>query len=182
MSYIVQKRDPSQQMQSLFHHSLIKMVVMHQLQQKGIPWEVFIAHEVFTNPQAHPQRNMPSSSHPPVLTPPSSPTDHATPYTHIPSPQDNPPSSPSWNALDNDESENEQSSDHEGEGNDHSSSEVEEKGEEVNDEAESMETKGSDDVGNKEERSEESNREKSASEEDEGSAEGNEYTNEESGK
>ena len=53
MSYIVQKRDYPQQMQSLFHHSLIKMVVMHQLQDKGIPWETFIANEVFTSPQAH---------------------------------------------------------------------------------------------------------------------------------
>ena len=32
MSYIVQKRDYPQQMHNLFHHSLIKMVVMHQLQ------------------------------------------------------------------------------------------------------------------------------------------------------
>ena len=55
MSYIVQKRDYPPQMQSLFHHSLIKMVVLHQLQQKGIPWEVSIAHEVFTNPQHHHQ-------------------------------------------------------------------------------------------------------------------------------
>ena len=86
MSYIVQKRHPSQQMQSLFHHSLIKMVVMHQLEQKGIPWEVFIAHEVFTNPQPHPQQNMPSSSHPHVLTPPSYPDEHVSPSTHIPSP------------------------------------------------------------------------------------------------
>ena len=29
MTYIVQKRDPNHQMQSLFHHALIKMVVMH---------------------------------------------------------------------------------------------------------------------------------------------------------
>ena len=29
MTYIVQKRDYNKQMQSLFHHSLIKMVVMH---------------------------------------------------------------------------------------------------------------------------------------------------------
>jgi len=54
MSYVVQNRNYSQQMQSLFHHSLIKMVLLHQLEKKGIPWEVFIAHEVFTNPQLHP--------------------------------------------------------------------------------------------------------------------------------
>ena len=50
MPFIVRRRNPSQQMQSLFHHSLIKMVVLHQLEQQGIPWEVFIAHEVFKNP------------------------------------------------------------------------------------------------------------------------------------
>ena len=53
MAYIVHKRDFPWQMQSLFHHSLIKMVVMHQLQHKGIPWETFISHEVFTTPQGH---------------------------------------------------------------------------------------------------------------------------------
>ena len=53
MSCIVQKRHPSQQMQSLFHHSLIMMVVMNQLEKRGIPWEVFISHEVFTNPEPH---------------------------------------------------------------------------------------------------------------------------------
>ena len=74
MSYTVKKRDYPQQMQSIFHHSLIKMVVMHQLQQKGIPWETFIANYVFTSPQAQQQQDVPSSSHPPI--PPS---------THIPS-------------------------------------------------------------------------------------------------
>ena len=49
MSYIVQKRDYPQQMQSLFHHSLIKIFFMHQLHQKGIPWETFIENEVFTS-------------------------------------------------------------------------------------------------------------------------------------
>ena len=73
MSYIVQKRPPSQQIQSLFHHSLINMVVLHQSEQQGIPWEVFITHEVFTNPQPHPQPNVPSSSHPP-----SSPSPNAS--------------------------------------------------------------------------------------------------------
>ena len=51
MSYIVQKRPISQQMQSTFHHSLINMIVLHQLEQQGIPWEVFITHEVFKNIQ-----------------------------------------------------------------------------------------------------------------------------------
>ena len=112
MLYIVQKRDYPQQMQSIFHHSLIKMVVMHQIHQKDIPWETFIANEVFTSPQAHHHQNETSSSHPPIHTPPSPHTDHVSPSTHIPSPhddsstspsthipspQDNPPSSPSHN-------------------------------------------------------------------------------------
>ena len=50
ISSIVRRRSPSQKMQSLFHHSLIKMVVLHQFEQQGIPWDVFIDHEVFTRP------------------------------------------------------------------------------------------------------------------------------------
>ena len=82
MSYIVQKRPPSQQMQSLFHHSLIKMIVLHHLEQQGIPWEVFITHDVFKNPQNIPLQILPSSSHPPSSAPPSAPTDHdsSSPY------------------------------------------------------------------------------------------------------
>ena len=143
MSYIVRKRHPSQQMQSLFHHSLINMVVMHQLERMGIPWEVFIAHEVFTNPQPHPQQNVPSSSHPLILTPPSPPDEHVSPSTHVPSPQDNPLPSPSPSASRNKESENEQSSDHEGEGNDQSRN---------NEEEDSKEEEKSDDTNEGEER------------------------------
>ena len=80
MSYVVRRRNHSQQMQSLFHHSLIEMVVLHQLEQKGIPWDVFIAHEVFTSPQPPHQPKFPSSS------------------TQVSSPQGNLPSSPSLNA------------------------------------------------------------------------------------
>ena len=50
ISSIMQKRPPSQQMSSLFHHSLIKVIVSHQLEQQGIPWEVFITHDDFTTP------------------------------------------------------------------------------------------------------------------------------------
>ena len=102
MSYIVQKRHPSQQMQSIFHHYLIKMIVLHQLEQQGIPWEVFIAHEVFTNPQPHHQPNLPSSSQSPPSTPPSPPTDHES------SPQENLPPSPSPKALDQEENNDEE--------------------------------------------------------------------------
>ena len=65
---------------------------MHQIQQKGIPWETFIAHEVFTIPPTHHQQVIPSSSHPPIPPSPSHPATHASPSTHIPSPHDDPPS------------------------------------------------------------------------------------------
>ena len=63
MSSIVQRRHPSYKMQSIFHHSLIKMIVLHQLEKHAIPWEVFISHDVFTNPQPLPLKSLPSSSH-----------------------------------------------------------------------------------------------------------------------
>lgn len=60
MSFAVQKRSYTQQMHSLFHRSLIKMVVSHQLDQKGVPLDVFIAYEIFTSPQPHRQPSLPS--------------------------------------------------------------------------------------------------------------------------
>ena len=60
MALIVQKMDYNHQMQSLFHHSLIKMLVMHKLEQNIIPWETFIANEVFTTPPSHHEQNIPS--------------------------------------------------------------------------------------------------------------------------
>ena len=62
MSSVVRRRTPFQKMHSLFHHSLIKMVVLHQLEKQGITWDVFITHEVFTYPQPPHQPNLPSSS------------------------------------------------------------------------------------------------------------------------
>ena len=94
MAYIVKTRDYKQKMQSLFHHSLIKMVVMHQLQQENIPWDTLITNEVFTTPPGHHQQDIPSSSNPPISTSPSHPTVHTSPSTHIHSPHDDPSSSP----------------------------------------------------------------------------------------
>ena len=37
-------------MNSLFHHSLIKIIFLHHLKQLNIPWENFIEIEVFTSP------------------------------------------------------------------------------------------------------------------------------------
>ena len=73
------------------------MVVMHQLQQNNIPWDSFIAHEVFTTPYSHHQQDIPSSSHPPISTSPSLPAIHTFPPTHIPSPPDDPSTSPFHN-------------------------------------------------------------------------------------
>ena len=81
MSYVVQRRSYTQKMHSLFHHSLIKMVVLHQLEKNDIPWYVFIAHEILTKPQPHHQPSLPSSSHFPPSTPQSPPTDHASSST-----------------------------------------------------------------------------------------------------
>ena len=50
MSSIMKKRHPFQHMSSLFHHSLIRVIISHQLEQQGIPWEVFIAHDDFKIP------------------------------------------------------------------------------------------------------------------------------------
>ena len=90
MSFVVQKRSYTEKMHSLFHYSLIKMVVLHQMERKGIPWDVFIANEIFTSPQPHHQSSLPSSSHPPPSTPPYPPTDHASSSTQAASPQENP--------------------------------------------------------------------------------------------
>ena len=85
-------------MHILFHHSLINIVVSHQLEQHGIPWDVFITHEYFTNPQPPHQPNLP---------PPSA---------QVPSPRENLPSSPSLGALGEARSGNEESHEDQGEG------------------------------------------------------------------
>lgn len=79
-------------MHSIFHHSLIKMIVLHHLDQLGIAWETFIANEIFNEPPTQPApRIRPSSSthasissHPPLLTYHSSSTDHSLPATYTP--------------------------------------------------------------------------------------------------
>ena len=97
MAYIVKKRDCNQQMQSLFHHSLIKMVVMHQLQHKNIPWDAFIANDIFNTIPSHHEKDIPSSSHPPVSPYPSHPAIHTSSPTQIHSRHVDPTSSPFYN-------------------------------------------------------------------------------------
>ena len=53
-------------MSSLYHYSLIKMIVLHHLSLLNISWETFIAHEIFRGPQislpVSPESGGPSSS------------------------------------------------------------------------------------------------------------------------
>ena len=54
MASTVQKKASPQQIPSLFHHSLIKIIFLHQLEKKGVSWESFISHADFaTVPPAH---------------------------------------------------------------------------------------------------------------------------------
>lgn len=66
MAYIVQKNPYPQQMNSLYHHSLIKMVVLHHLNLVNISWETFITNDIFRGPQIPPsvsqESRKPSSS------------------------------------------------------------------------------------------------------------------------
>ena len=51
MTTLVQKKNPKQQHNSIYHYALIKIIVVHQLGLQGISWEDFISHEFFTAPQ-----------------------------------------------------------------------------------------------------------------------------------
>ena len=71
MASTIQKKPSSQQQACLFHHSLIKIVILHQLEKKGISWDTFISHpdfattsssHAFPSPSTHPLS--PSSSKP----------------------------------------------------------------------------------------------------------------------
>ena len=97
MAYIVQNRDYNHQMKSLFHHSLIKMIFMHQLEQKNISWDTFIANEIFTTPPCQHEQSIPSSSHPPIYSSPSQPISHTSSPIQIISPHVDPTSSPFHN-------------------------------------------------------------------------------------
>ena len=48
---LVQRKTPEQQYSSIYHFSLIKIVVMHQLGLQGISWEDFISNDFFTASQ-----------------------------------------------------------------------------------------------------------------------------------
>ena len=78
MASFFQKKPPAQQKASLFHHSLIKILILHQLEQKGVPWESFISHPDFTTA---------SSSHGPYHAPSSPSTHYVSPSSSHSIPQ-----------------------------------------------------------------------------------------------
>ena len=51
MAFIVKKKPYPQQLTSIFHYSLIKIIVLHQLNLLNMPWETFISNEMFKGPQ-----------------------------------------------------------------------------------------------------------------------------------
>jgi len=70
MSFITQNKYYDHQMQSIFHHSLIKMIVLHYLDQLNIAWDTFISNEIFTVPRIQHGQEASSSSHPLTSIPP----------------------------------------------------------------------------------------------------------------
>jgi len=51
MDHYVQRKPFPQQFNNIYHFSLIRIVVSHQLSLLNIPWDTFIAHEIFNGPQ-----------------------------------------------------------------------------------------------------------------------------------
>ena len=99
----MQKRPPSQQMSRLFHHSLIKVIVSYQLEQQGIPWDIFITHDDFTTSPSIPLQILPSISQNPPHTPPSPSTDLGSSSSHESLSQTNLLHTPSPKKYDHDE-------------------------------------------------------------------------------
>ena len=54
MAHFVQKKPYPQQMSSLYHYSLIKIIVLHHLSLLNISWETFISHDIFRGPKIPP--------------------------------------------------------------------------------------------------------------------------------
>jgi len=51
MTVIAKRKSYPQQLNRIYHFSVIKIIVLHHLTQFGMPWETFIAHECFKGPQ-----------------------------------------------------------------------------------------------------------------------------------
>jgi len=54
MALYVQKKPFPQPFNNIYHFSLIKIVVLHQLSLLNMPWDTFIVHEIFKGPQVIP--------------------------------------------------------------------------------------------------------------------------------
>ena len=54
MATLVQRKPLHQQFNNIYHFSLIKIVVLHQLSLLNVSWDTFISHEVFKSPQVTP--------------------------------------------------------------------------------------------------------------------------------
>ena len=61
-------------MRSIFHHSLIKIIVLHHLDKLNISWDTFIADDIFTTPPIQHAQARPPPSHPYTYIPPYQPT------------------------------------------------------------------------------------------------------------
>ena len=86
MAFIAQKRDYDHQMQSVFHHSLIKMIITHHLDMLNIPWDTFISNDIFTVPPIQHVQDAPSSSHPSIYILSSQPNVHTSSLYQLHSP------------------------------------------------------------------------------------------------
>lgn len=73
------------------------MIVIHQLEKNNIPWDTFIANEFFTTPPSQHDQNIPSSSHPPLSTPPYQLVSHTSSPSQMYSPHVDHSSSPFYN-------------------------------------------------------------------------------------
>ena len=49
MAYVSQKREPKDEMKILFHHALIKIIVLYHLKELKIAWIRFISNPIFTH-------------------------------------------------------------------------------------------------------------------------------------
>ena len=65
MAHIVQRKPYLQQLNSIYHYSLNKIIVLHHLSHLNMPWETFISHEMFKGAQisssVHHEEGGPSS-------------------------------------------------------------------------------------------------------------------------
>ena len=58
-------------MKMIFHHSLIKIIVLHHLDQLNISWSTFIENDIFTTPPIQHAHAVPPPYHPSTSIPPS---------------------------------------------------------------------------------------------------------------